>query len=97
MIMQKRTFMTSRGAYVDAKGVRWDTNDADFEGYLYKQSRWVRGECILNLFLSPSIEWRKRFLILKGSKIFFSRVCVSLRLFNSFPPTAIGHRTSWND
>jgi hypothetical protein len=33
-----------RGAYVDSKGVRWDTNDADFEGYLYKQSRWVRGK-----------------------------------------------------
>ena len=29
---------TIRGAYVDEKGVRWDTNDADFEGYLSKQS-----------------------------------------------------------
>jgi hypothetical protein len=35
--------MDIRGAFVDSKGVRWDTNDADFEGILSKQSRWVRG------------------------------------------------------
>jgi hypothetical protein len=46
--------MTSRGAYVDAKGVRWDTNDADFEGYLNKQSRWVRGDCSFLYFLQLS-------------------------------------------
>mmetsp|Transcript_2456 Transcript_2456/g.2418 ORF Transcript_2456/g.2418 Transcript_2456/m.2418 type:complete len:131 (+) Transcript_2456:84-476(+) len=50
----------NRALYVDNKGVRWDTNDADFEGYLYKQSRWVK-------------EWRRRYLILKGSKVFFSK------------------------
>mmetsp|Transcript_16320 Transcript_16320/g.24590 ORF Transcript_16320/g.24590 Transcript_16320/m.24590 type:complete len:139 (-) Transcript_16320:149-565(-) len=50
----------SRGAFVDPKGVRWDTNDADYEGYLCKQSRWVR-------------EWRKRYFILKGSKVFYSK------------------------
>lgn len=49
-----------RGAYVDAKGVRWDTNDADFEGYLSKQSKWVK-------------EWRKRYFVLKGSKLFFCK------------------------
>mmetsp|Transcript_15611 Transcript_15611/g.26021 ORF Transcript_15611/g.26021 Transcript_15611/m.26021 type:complete len:154 (-) Transcript_15611:235-696(-) len=49
-----------RGAFVDEKGVRWDTNDADFEGFLYKKSRWVR-------------EWRKRYFILKGSKIFYAK------------------------
>lgn len=33
----------SRGAFIDSKGVRWDTNDADYEGFLSKQSRWVKG------------------------------------------------------
>lgn len=41
----------NRALYVDNKGVRWDTNDADFEGYLYKQSRWVKG-LITSSFLS---------------------------------------------
>ena len=36
-----------RGAYVDAKGIRWDTNDADVEGYLFKQSRWVKGMLVM--------------------------------------------------
>lgn len=32
-----------RGAFVDPKGVRWDTNDADFEGWLSKKSMWLKG------------------------------------------------------
>ena len=39
--------MPLRGAYLDSKGVRWDTNNADFEGELMKQSRWVKGETFL--------------------------------------------------
>ena len=50
---------TSRGAFVDNKGVRWDTNDADFEGMLAKKSRWMG-------------EWRQRYMLLKGSKLFFA-------------------------
>ena len=34
---------TTRGAFVDPKGVRWDTNDADFEGWLSKKSMWLKG------------------------------------------------------
>ena len=68
----------SRGAFVDPKGVRWDTNDADYEGYLCKQSRWVRGTKILTTHFNIKIwayeEWRKRYFILKGSKVFYSKV-----------------------
>jgi hypothetical protein len=32
-----------RGAFVDTRGVRWDPNDADYEGILFKQSRWMKG------------------------------------------------------
>ena len=28
-----------RGAFVDKKGVRWDTNESDFEGWLTKKSK----------------------------------------------------------
>lgn len=45
---------------MDEKGVRWDPNNADFEGTILKQSRWIG-------------EWRKRYLVLKGSKLFFSK------------------------
>ena len=43
-----------RGAFVDEKGVRWDTNDADFEGFLHKKSKWVRGE-LLQLVTTEAI------------------------------------------
>lgn len=36
--------MSGRGAFVDPKGVRWDTNDADFEGWMSKKSVWLKGE-----------------------------------------------------
>lgn len=39
-----------RGAYTDSKGIRWDPNDADYEGILYKQSRWMRGLFYFILF-----------------------------------------------
>jgi hypothetical protein len=45
---------------VDSKGVRWDTNHPDYTGYFMKKSRWMR-------------ELRKRFFILKGSKLFFAK------------------------
>ena len=50
-----------RGAYVCAKNnVRWDPNDPDKEGWLYKKSRWVG-------------DWRERYFVLKGSKLFFCK------------------------
>eukprot|EP01038_Epipyxis_sp_PR26KG_P006509 gene6509-8947_t len=52
--------MPNREAFVDERGVRWDTNEADYEGYLMKKSKWMG-------------EWRKRYFILKGSKLFFSK------------------------
>ena len=48
-----------RGAYCD-KNIRWDPNDADCEGWLSKKSKWIG-------------EWRQRYFILKGSKIFFAK------------------------
>jgi hypothetical protein len=44
-----------RGAFVDTRGVRWDPNDADYEGILYKQSRWMKGQEFL-LFLTFSLD-----------------------------------------
>lgn len=35
---------TRRGAFVDEKGVRWDPNNANFEGYLSKKSKWMGGK-----------------------------------------------------
>lgn len=53
--------MTSRPAYHDAnKNLRWDTNNADLEGFMTKKSKWLG-------------EWRERYFILKGSKIFFTK------------------------
>ena len=43
-VLHSTVMAALRGAYVDGKGVRWDTNDADFEGFLSKKSKWVRGE-----------------------------------------------------
>jgi len=55
------TSLVVRGAYVDAKtSVRWDPNAADREGWLMKKSRWMG-------------DWRERFFILKGSKLFFAK------------------------
>lgn len=50
MRMSNSEIIIRRGAYIDTKGVRWDPNDADFEGYLYKQSRWMKGNFIFNFY-----------------------------------------------
>jgi hypothetical protein len=55
--------MTSarRPAYFDPdKNIRWDTNEADREGLLSKKSKWIG-------------EWRERYFILKGAKLFFTK------------------------
>ena len=78
--------MASRGFFVDAHGCRWDSNNAEYEGmffisdptqqhnintftlrlpfiytgWLQKKSKWLK-------------QWRKRYFILKGTKIFFSK------------------------
>jgi len=38
----------------------YDTNNSDFEGWLTKQSLWLK-------------DWRRRYFILKGSRLFFSK------------------------
>jgi hypothetical protein len=48
-----------RPPYVDKNGQIFDTNSATTEGYLTKQSAWIS-------------VWRRRYFILKGSKLFFS-------------------------
>jgi hypothetical protein len=49
-----------RGAYVDEQGIKWDTNDPDLEDWFTKKSRWIGIR-------------RRRYLILKRNKIFFSK------------------------
>jgi len=50
-----------RGAYFDPNtSIRHPTNNPEFQGYLIKQSTWMK-------------EWRKRYFILKGSKLFFAK------------------------
>jgi hypothetical protein len=51
---------SSSSSFLSSRGVLWDTNDPDYVGYLMKKSRWMG-------------EWRRRFFILKGSKMFFSK------------------------
>ena len=43
----------NRGAFVDERGIRWDPNIGEIEGWLYKRSKWIS-------------QWRKRYFILKG-------------------------------
>jgi hypothetical protein len=50
----------SRGAYIDEKGVRWDTNFGHFEDWFSKKSKWMGFR-------------RRRLFILKNNKIFFSK------------------------
>jgi len=51
----------NRPPYIDpTTGVHHDCSNANFEGYLTKQSAWIR-------------DWRKRYFILKGSKLFFAK------------------------
>ena len=50
-----------RPPYIDPEtGFEYDTNHADSEGWLSKQSSWVK-------------EWRVRYFILKGSMLFFAK------------------------
>ena len=41
-------------------GVRYDCSSCDFSGWLTKQSAWLK-------------DWRRRYFILKGSKLFFAK------------------------
>lgn len=51
----------SRPAYTDpSTQIRYDTSAGDYEGYLTKQSAWLK-------------DWRRRYFILKGSKLFFAK------------------------
>ena len=36
-------YLCVRGVFIDEDGVRWDSNNSDLEGWLWKQSRWVKG------------------------------------------------------
>jgi len=50
-----------RPPFIDpTTGVAYDTDRADFEGYLTKQSMWLR-------------DWRRRYFVLKGSRLFFAK------------------------
>ena len=50
-----------RPPYVDpATGVRYETSNPTNEGWLTKQSMWLK-------------DWRRRYFFLKGSKLFFAK------------------------
>eukprot|EP00586_Coscinodiscus_wailesii_P018527 CAMPEP_0172502494 /NCGR_PEP_ID=MMETSP1066-20121228/160565_1 /TAXON_ID=671091 /ORGANISM="Coscinodiscus wailesii, Strain CCMP2513" /LENGTH=150 /DNA_ID=CAMNT_0013277765 /DNA_START=43 /DNA_END=495 /DNA_ORIENTATION=+ len=50
-----------RPPYVDQNtNIHYDTTNAEFEGYLTKESMWLK-------------DWRRRYFILKGSKLFFAK------------------------
>ena len=44
-------------------GKTYDTSNPDFSGWLFKQSVWLK-------------DWRQRWFILKGPKLFFAKVGV---------------------
>ena len=47
--------------YTDpATGIRYDTSNPDYQGWLTKQSVWLK-------------DWRRRFFVLKQSKLFFAK------------------------
>ncbi len=46
--------------YVDETGVVHDISNPNFEGWLTKQSAWLK-------------DWRRRYFLLKGSKLYFSK------------------------
>lgn len=51
----------SRRSYVDPNtGVKYDTSNPDYQGWLTKQSQWLK-------------DWRRRYFVLKQSKLFFSK------------------------
>lgn len=50
-----------RAPYIDQQtNVHYDANSPDFEGWLTKQSEWLQN-------------WRRRYFLLKGSKLFFAK------------------------
>ena len=50
-----------RPAYIDPQtGERYDTNNPSITGWMMKQSMWLK-------------DWRRRFFLLKGSKLFFCK------------------------
>lgn len=50
-----------RPPYLDpATGIRYDTSNPTSEGWLTKQSEWLK-------------DWRRRYFFLKGSKLFFAK------------------------
>ena len=53
--------MEGRRTYTDpATGIRYDTSNPDYQGWLTKQSVWLK-------------DWRRRYFILKSSKLFFCK------------------------
>jgi hypothetical protein len=50
----------TRGAYVDNRGITWDTNATDYEGWIGKRSKWLG-------------EWRNRYFLLIGSRLFYAK------------------------
>ncbi|KAL7550052.1 hypothetical protein ACHAWF_013292 [Thalassiosira exigua] len=51
----------TRPPFIDpTTGIAYDAANSEFEGYLTKQSMWLR-------------DWRRRFFILKGSRLFFAK------------------------
>lgn len=53
VIMQRPPFFDPR------TGQKYDTNNPTTEGFLHKQSMWLKA-------------WRRRYFVLKGSKLFFA-------------------------
>merc|ERR1712071_115933 len=50
-----------RPPFVDPQtNVHYDANNAEFSGWLTKQSAWLK-------------DWRRRYFLLKGSKLFFAK------------------------
>uniref|UniRef100_A0A7S3LD69 PH domain-containing protein n=1 Tax=Amphora coffeiformis TaxID=265554 RepID=A0A7S3LD69_9STRA len=50
-----------RPPFVDTQtNIMYDVNDPEYEGWLTKQSTWLK-------------EWRRRYFILKGSKLFYCK------------------------
>mmetsp|Transcript_22517 Transcript_22517/g.31755 ORF Transcript_22517/g.31755 Transcript_22517/m.31755 type:complete len:166 (+) Transcript_22517:149-646(+) len=61
MNRQSNPYSIPRAPYVDPNTqIVYQVNDAEVEGWLTKQSMWLK-------------DWRRRYFILKGSKLFFSK------------------------
>lgn len=78
---------SQRPAFVDSKGCRWDANHPEYEGWLTKKSRWL-------------MQWRKRYFILKGSKMFFARDATSaphgmINIVDCVKVESLDEKTTW--